>query len=69
MFFADTTAWCDICSATDEKGGTAELGAGKQWCAGIHRIHYETGLYFRQHGMKTLYPHIDVSSVYDFGLL
>jgi len=64
--FVDVEAWCEICSATDEKGMAAELGTGKYWAVGVYRLHFETGSYFDKRAVKTLYPHIDVSSVYLF---
>jgi len=54
---------CEHCSTTADNGTAAEFGKEKRWTVGTYRLHFETGLYFHQHGMKTLFPHIDVCSV------
>jgi len=51
---------CELFSATDGSGTTAELGRNKHLTAGNYRLHFETSLYFQQLGTRTIYPHIDV---------
>ena len=56
---------CELCSITDGKNVTAELSRGKHWTGGAtYRLQFETGPYFHQRGMKTSYPHVDVSIIF-----
>ena len=57
---------CGMCSITDGNGTASELFTSKHWSAGTYRLHFGTSAYFRQHGMETLYPHVDVSIIFTF---
>jgi len=57
-----------MCSVTDGSGTASELITGKHWGAGTYRLQFETGAYFHNRLMETIYPHIDVSIISAFWL-
>ena len=61
--------WCELGSVTDGDGTATEHVTSKHRSAGTYRLHLETGPYFHQRGMETLYPHVDVSIISAFRLL